>query len=327
MEICANSSPKTSLNESEIAVAGAFAGGLTRALCQPFDVLKIRFQLQSAGRKYTSISQALYNITKEEGVAALWKGHVPAQTLSISFGLLQFSTWEYISKICKNYEDIILGKEIVSFGAGATSGVVATVCTFPFDVIRTRLVAQTHTDKTYEGFLHAIRFIYKHEGISTFYKGLTPTLIQAVPYAGSQFMFYRLFSEIYDKWFEKIVPDQHVFQEQLNITLSKSVVSGSLAGLCAKIVVYPLDLAKKRMQIQGMREWIFKKHKFVCRGLVSCIIQTTKNEGFTGLYKGLLVSSIKAFVVSGLQFTFYDVTCLLINISKTGLSYNFFLLL
>lgn len=67
-------------------LAGAFSGLITRAVVQPLDVLKIRFQLQvepiakdSPTSKYRGFWQAGATIVREEGLASLWKGHVPAQ--------------------------------------------------------------------------------------------------------------------------------------------------------------------------------------------------------------------------------------------------------
>jgi solute carrier family 25 thiamine pyrophosphate transporter 19 len=36
---------KKKLSKGEYGVAGAISGALTRLLCQPFDVIKIRFQV------------------------------------------------------------------------------------------------------------------------------------------------------------------------------------------------------------------------------------------------------------------------------------------
>jgi solute carrier family 25 (mitochondrial thiamine pyrophosphate transporter), member 19 len=58
---------------------------------------------------------------------------------------------------------------------------------------------------------------------------------------------------------------------------------GAAAGVCSKTLVYPLDLAKKRLQIQGFSEHrkTFGKH-FVCSGMRDCLWGTIKSEGVKG---------------------------------------------
>ncbi|XP_017391224.1 mitochondrial thiamine pyrophosphate carrier [Cebus imitator] len=80
----------------QVAVAGSVSGLVTRALISPFDVIKIRFQLQherlsrrDPNAKYHGILQAIRQILREEGPTAFWKGHIPAQILSIGYGAVQ----------------------------------------------------------------------------------------------------------------------------------------------------------------------------------------------------------------------------------------------
>lgn len=57
-------------------IAGAFAGFVARLLTAPFDVLKIRYQVQSnTDMKYKSLFQSIRTIINEEGFFALWKGY------------------------------------------------------------------------------------------------------------------------------------------------------------------------------------------------------------------------------------------------------------
>ncbi|XP_068770154.1 mitochondrial thiamine pyrophosphate carrier isoform X2 [Struthio camelus] len=80
----------------EAAAAGSAAGLVNRVLVSPLDVIKIRFQLQieqlssrNPLAKYHGILQAAQRIFREEGLVAFWKGHVPAQFLSVGFGAVQ----------------------------------------------------------------------------------------------------------------------------------------------------------------------------------------------------------------------------------------------
>lgn len=84
------------ISKFEVAVSGSLSGFVTRILVCPLDVIKIRFQLQiehlsrsDPNAKYHGILQAARQILQEEGPTAFWKGHVPAQLLSIGYGAVQ----------------------------------------------------------------------------------------------------------------------------------------------------------------------------------------------------------------------------------------------
>lgn len=79
---------------SDDMISGAFAGASARLVTAPFDVLKIRFQLQFAEKvKYTSITQAFSTVIKEEGIFGLWKGNIAATYLWISYATIQFGMY------------------------------------------------------------------------------------------------------------------------------------------------------------------------------------------------------------------------------------------
>ncbi|GLH16354.1 Mitochondrial uncoupling protein Bmcp [Gryllus bimaculatus] len=134
------------LGATDYAIAGSLSGMTSRFLTQPLDVVKIRFQLQvepihklTQDAYYKGVTHAFKKILREEGATALWKGHVSAQLLSIVYGFTQFSSFEVIAR---NTPGQTRHDPYVQFACGAMAGFIATIFSFPFDVIRTRFVAQ-----------------------------------------------------------------------------------------------------------------------------------------------------------------------------------------
>ncbi|XP_043195407.1 mitochondrial thiamine pyrophosphate carrier-like isoform X2 [Amphibalanus amphitrite] len=301
------------LSSWQHAQAGAVSSFLTRLCCQPLDVLKIRFQLQhepvtrAAGSKYYGMWQAVSAIVREEGVLALWKGHVPAQLLSVLYGTVQFASFEILSREMHHLTSEPSSEPGVKlhFVCGALAGVAATITTLPLDVVRTRLVAQGEP-KFYRGMSHAAWHMLRHEGPTAFAKGLVPTMLQTAPYTSLQFGAFEVVSRLAGSW--------HILEDRPS---TRAMLSGVAAGLVAKTAVYPLDVVKKRLQIQGFQRSGFGESR-VYSGLLDCLWSTARREGVRGIYKGLLPSSVKAMATTGLHFTFYELAIRLMRSMAAG---------
>jgi solute carrier family 25 thiamine pyrophosphate transporter 19 len=291
-------------------VAGAVSGFMTRAVSQPLDVLKIRLQLQeqpikrSYYSKYHGMWHATHTILREEGVRAFWKGHNPAQLLSIVYGLVQFSSFEMLTHQIWNWLPVYVTVNIrpaTHFICGGVSGCLATLASQPFDVIRTRFVAQGHP-QVYSNMFDAARQIVVKEKFTGLYRGLVPTLIQIAPQTGFQFAFYSMFTSLW-----KLVHVKAFLCPQDNIGAVGGLACGSAAGMCAKVVVYPLDVIKKRLQMQGFGYGhIVVGSARHYRSFIHCARQVVTYEGFSALYKGLGPSVLKAIVTTGLHFSAYE---------------------
>ncbi|XP_044309921.1 mitochondrial thiamine pyrophosphate carrier isoform X1 [Varanus komodoensis] len=297
----------SSLSTVEIAAAGSASGLVTRAMIGPFDVLKIRFQLQieqissrNPRAKYHGLWQAIWVIFREEGLTAFWKGHVPAQLLSVTYGAVQFVSFEFLTKLVHHGTAYDARDFTVHFVCGGLSACAATVTVQPLDTLRTRMAAQGEP-KIYRNLRHAVASMYQKEGPQTFYRGLSPTIIAIVPYAGFQFSFYGLMKKLYD-W---IIPNEE--KKGGNI---KNFLCGSCAGVLSKTLTYPCDLFKKRLQVGGFEEarTAFGQVQSYT-GLVDCALQVTRDEGVRGLFKGLSPSLLKAAFSTGFTFFWYELFC------------------
>ena len=306
------------LSKFEYGFASASSGVLTRCVCQPFDVVKIRFQLQlepikkGSAAKYTSIVGAFAKIPVEEGPRALWKGLIPAQLLSVVFNTSQFVAFEVITRnlfpILPSFLQQPDMKPANHFLCGALAGCTATTVAQPFDVLRTRFIAQGEP-RRYTSIPQALVMLIKEEGFLAMYKGLCPTLIQIGPQTGCQFGFYSVLTSFWSIVFPRV--------EGTMIGPAESLVCGATAGMSAKAVVYPLDMIKKRLQVQGFetaRQGFGEQRRY--DGVLHCIRDVVKTEGPRGLFKGLAPSLLKSAVASGVNFCLYEQVCNVFRMSR-----------
>lgn len=305
-------------------MAGAVAGGISRSITAPLDVIKIRFQVQlepTSTRywnglahqhhpsKYTGILQATRDIVREEGIKGLWRGNVPALLMVMPYTAIQFVVLHKLKSFAAGSargEDHIQLNSALSFLSGSLAGCAATVGSYPFDFLRTVLASQGEP-KIYPTLSSAFVATLRSKGVRGLYAGLTPTLIEIVPYAGIQFGSYDLF-----KRRAMALNSRKTLQGSTEKSLSKVQLStcGLAAGTIAKIVCHPLDVVKKRFQVEGLRRhprYGANVELSAQRNVWRVTKRILQDEGVAGLYKGLYPSLVKAAPASAITFVVYEV--------------------
>jgi len=286
-------------------VSGAVAGLVSRFCIAPLDVVKIRLQLQThslsdplscdgiKGPTYKGIWGTMRKIRQQEGIRALWKGNIPAELLYVCYGGGQFVAYRTISQLLSQLPNR-LPSSAESFISGAAAGAAATTLTYPLDLLRTRFAAQG-TQKVYEGIFGSIRDISRHEGTRGFFRGCIAANGQIIPYMGLFFSSYEMF---------------HQFLGGKTLPFSSGdAISGVLASVLAKTAVFPLDLVRKRLQVQGpTRSKYIHTNIPEYRGVIRSLIQINRREGVRGMYRGLTVSLMKSAPASAITMYVYERT-------------------
>ncbi|KAK2706926.1 mitochondrial thiamine pyrophosphate carrier-like isoform X2 [Artemia franciscana] len=248
--------------------------------------------------RYRGLMQACGDIWRREGIAGFWKGHVPAQLLSVIYGSVQFVSYDRLYsnlKLLSNETNEVLIRGV----AGGCGGCLATLVSYPTDVLRTRFSSQGEF-KVYTSLNQAMASILKEDGYRGFFRGLQPSLLQIFPYVAIQFGLYKPCGDLV-----KHILGSSTMNE--NITTIESMIAGGICGGTAKMVVYPFDLVKRRLQVQGFekaRMGFGKLETYI--GSVECFRKTLSSEGIVGLFKGISPSLVKAVTVSALSFSLYE---------------------
>ncbi|KAK7851925.1 mitochondrial thiamine diphosphate carrier 2 [Quercus suber] len=309
------------------STAGAIAGGISRTVTSPLDVIKIRFQVQlepttswpllrsnlSGTSKYTGMFQATKDILREEGLPGFWRGNVPALLMVMPYTAIQFTVLHKLKTFASGSsksEDHIQLSPYLSYVSGALAGCAATVGSYPFDLLRTILASQGEP-KVYPTMRSAFVDIVRARGFRGLYAGLSPTLVEIIPYAGLQFGTYDTFKRWTLAWNRIRASNSDLNYTEDGITSFQLFLCGLAAGTCAKLVCHPLDVVKKRFQVEGLprhpRYGARVEHR-AYKNMFHALRQILQMEGWAGLYKGIVPSTVKAAPAGAVTFVAYEYT-------------------
>ncbi len=181
-------------NDPLVHLAAAMSAGATSSFTtNPFWLIRTRLMTQNEHTPYFywNSLHALRSIYKHEGFFGLYKGLGPA-ALGLLHVAVQFPLYERVKQLQRHNPDDsnepLKAHQILL--ASTSSKVVASITTYPHEVLRTRFQNQITNPPKYRSILHAIELIFKEEGLAGFYRGLIPTVMRVVPASAVTLMTY-----------------------------------------------------------------------------------------------------------------------------------------
>ncbi|XP_017351683.1 mitochondrial coenzyme A transporter SLC25A42 isoform X2 [Ictalurus punctatus] len=180
--------------------------------------------------------------------------------------------------------------------SGAFAGAVAKTAVAPLD--RTKIIFQVSSNRF--SAKEAYRLIYRTyltEGFLSLWRGNSATMVRVIPYAAIQFCAH--------EQYKRLLGGYYGFQGKALPPVPR-LLAGSLAGITAAMLTYPLDMVRARMAVTPKEINIM--HVFV---------RISRDEGLKTLYSGFTPTILGVVPYAGLSFFTYE-TLKKLHAEKTG---------
>ncbi|XP_010250059.1 PREDICTED: adenine nucleotide transporter BT1, chloroplastic/mitochondrial [Nelumbo nucifera] len=265
-------------------ISGAIAGAVSRTAVAPLETIRTHLMVGSSGHSTTEVFNT---IMKNDGWKGLFRGNfvnVIRVAPSKAIELFAYDTVKkHLSPKPGEQPKLPVPASLV---AGACAGISSTLLTYPLELLKTRLTIQ---GDVYNSLLHAFMKIVQEEGPAELYRGLTPSLIGVIPYAATNYCAYDTLRKAYRKIFKRE-----------DIDNLATLLIGSAAGAISSSATFPLEVARKHMQVGNV------SGRQVYKSMLHALISILEKEGLPGLYKGLGPSCMKLVPAAGISFMCYE---------------------
>ncbi|KAG2253620.1 hypothetical protein Bca52824_083756 [Brassica carinata] len=190
-DLLQSSDGKLSIGANMVAAAGA--GASTSIATNPLWTQGMRPDVVP----YKSLLSAFSRIFREEGFRGLYSGVLPS-LVGVSHVAIQFPVYEKIKQYMANVGDTSVDK--LSPGdvavASSISKVIASVSTYPHEVVRSKLQEQGQVRNVeaprYSGVIDCTKKVFRNEGLPGFYRGCATNLLRTTPSAVITFTSYEM---------------------------------------------------------------------------------------------------------------------------------------
>lgn len=295
-------------------LSGGLSGVVSRTTTLPFDRVKVfliaRTDLtspyladQSKKNLKSPIVKALTSLYRQGGIRAFYVGNGLNVLKVFPESAMKFGSFELAKRFFCSIENVQDQSELSSLAtyvSGGFGGVVSQITVYPIDTLKYR-VQCLQLDSSVKGFdllLKTARQMYLEGGLHIFYRGLIAGVTGIFPYLALDL---GTFSNI-KKWYIKREAKLQGKQED-DIRLPNHVVlsMGAVSGTFGASMVYPINLIRTRLQLQGTFA-----HPHVYNGFFDCMQRTVRREGLPGLYKGLTPNLLKVAPLVSISYLCYE---------------------
>eukprot|EP01133_Synstelium_polycarpum_P007966 gene7966-9360_t len=131
------------------------------------------------------------------------------------------------------------------------------------------------TEIKYRGIVSTMQTVVREEGPTGLFRGLSAGIWNIAPFAALNFAAYETCKDVASMFIDK--PPFYL-----------STVYGAISGAFSMTVLYPLDVVKRRIMMQG-----YNGSTTVYRGTLHAFYRMIKDEGVSSLYRGIKPAYVK----------------------------------
>ena len=326
-------------------VAGSIAGGLSRTAVAPLETVRVRLMTGAAtttGGSSPSILAMLADISRREGVRALWKGNAAVVARFAPTKGLDFFTFNLYKRAlsavgvgpvragdengdrrgghpstASRPSRVRGGVSAQRAVAGGLAGATSTALLYPLDNIATRLATSAATGAAMVngvkvvgalGLLRAIGRVVSTEGVSGLYRGFGPAVLGIVPEAAITYGAYDALKE----WAAAGKGGEG------ECGVLEATACGIVAALAGTAATFPASVVSRRMitgTVPGLDPSVGssvggsvggKRARAASMGLFKAMAAVAEAEGVLGLYRGLGTASVRLVPMAIVSFASYE---------------------
>ncbi|KAL7624767.1 hypothetical protein AAE478_006339 [Parahypoxylon ruwenzoriense] len=300
------------------ALAGAGGGVLSMVLTYPLVTLSTRAQVESK-RAETAFLATVRQIVAREGVSGLYAG-LDSAVFGISVTNFVYYYWYewtrgfFEAAATRTRRPSKKLTAVESMVAGAIAGSATVILTNPIWVVNTRMttrrgeeenkseeatasegagqdesVAAKKKKKQPTTTLGTLLALLRDEGPQALFRGVVPALVLVI----NPILQYTLFEQLKNAYERR---------RRRSVTPTIAFFLGALGKLFATSITYPYITVKSRMHVAGHGDGTQERE-----GMTQAIRRVIKEEGYSGLYKGIGPKVTQSVLTAAFLFAFKDV--------------------
>lgn len=164
----------------QVFLAGCVAGAAQTIVTAPSELVKIR--MQATGSQYSSSSQCLIASVRSHGLrSGLFRGFGVTFLRDCPNIGIYFWSYEYVKSLLSGGRLLVGDSQVASNAAvllaGGTAGILSWALSYPIDVVKTRL--QADTTGMYRNARHALMLSVKQHGYRILFQGFGACMYRA----------------------------------------------------------------------------------------------------------------------------------------------------
>lgn len=280
--------------------------------------MKILVQAQNVAYKDLGVFSGLKNMIKNESVWGLYKGNGAQAIRIFPYSGIQFFSFELYKK---NIFGPLLNSQagqanhMQKLMAGGTAGGTAVIMTYPLDLVRARLTFQVKNKgaaattticqgPTRSAIINTLIHAFKNEGgTKALYRGMSATLIAMIPYNACNFYTVDSSKRIALQRNPQLFGRKDPKTGELTLKTQSRLLFAATSAAVANTVGYPLDVARRRMQLALLSS---DTAKFSENAFKTLKLIYQENGIAKGLYRGLSINYLRVVPLFAVQYAMND---------------------